>query len=129
MYIQGSIMCLTCQAICVSTTWPVEKELCRGCVGPARCARTVHMMEQKVLCFAAAQAGSEETKSNILPCTVQTAVTVAVMPVDKCIKTTVATAAAAIQLANSCCPEKWLRHFANDHNVVYPQLLSSVAVE
>lgn len=73
------------------------------------------------MCFTAAQAGSEETKYNILPCTVQTAVTVSVMPVDKCIKVTVATA--ANQLASSCCPDKWLRHFANEHNVVYPQIL------
>ncbi|KAH7932823.1 hypothetical protein HPB49_003261 [Dermacentor silvarum] len=71
-----------------------------------------------------AQAGSEETKSNILPCTVQTAVTVAVLLVDKCIKVTVATPAAANQPANSCCPEKWLQHSANDHNIVYPQLPS-----
>lgn len=32
MHIQARIMCLTCQAICVSTTWPVENELCGGCV-------------------------------------------------------------------------------------------------
>lgn len=67
MYIQGSIMCLTCQAICVSMTWPVEKELCGGCVaklcGACKvCKNSTYDGAKSVLCCGPSRKRGDEVQ-------------------------------------------------------------------